>query len=334
MTLHLQHRRGEGRRDGIVGRHSGEAGTTVGLDSPSGSGSGTASRARSGAEERPAFGERTSSGFASRERRSGGESGPGERPVFGDSTSSERRQLGQEFYKDIFLGGEPTSPGGSTSRMLSRSTYLVHFSMKFTTGVDSSVPTSPSRHISNRNDDDTSYGYSVPVSPNSSTNSSFAQGVSQQDSKKNPFLWHRYPFLSRFRSSGDKKEKDTSQRVNSMDSECEGTPISSASFISSDKFHFSFYKWAGQDKEGARRQGDLRLVVDQLKRGEGRIHRLTASARGSTAARGYDYDDAAYCSSGVYLSLDSWTLIANETTFSVVSWSYHYDSKFISTQIG
>ncbi|XP_044982582.1 J domain-containing protein required for chloroplast accumulation response 1 isoform X1 [Hordeum vulgare subsp. vulgare] len=231
------------------------------LDSPSGSGSGSASRARSGAEERPAFGDRTSSGFASRERRSGGESGPGERPVFGDRTSSERRQLGQEFYKDIFPGGEPpasprrggasgdrdvfgapTSPGGSTSRLLSRSS----FSMKFTGGVDSSVPTSPSRHTSNRNDDDTSYGYSVPVSPNSSTNSSFAQGVSQQDSKKNPFSWHRYPFLSRFRSSGDKKEKDTSQRVNSMDSECEGTPISSASFISSDKFHFSFYKWAGK----------------------------------------------------------------------------------------
>ncbi|VAH87767.1 unnamed protein product [Triticum turgidum subsp. durum] len=116
--------------------------------------------------------------------------------------------------------------------------------MKFTRGVDSSVPTSPSRHISSRNDDDTSYGYSVPASPNSSTNSSLAQGVSQQDSKKNPFSWHRYPFLSRFRSSGDKK--DTSQHVNSMDSECEGTPISSASFISSDKFHFSFYKWAGK----------------------------------------------------------------------------------------
>nr|BAK07513.1 predicted protein [Hordeum vulgare subsp. vulgare] len=114
------------------------------LDSPSGSGSGPASRARSGAEERPAFGDRTSSGFASRERRSGGESGPGERPVFGDRTSSERRQLGQEFYKDIFPGGEPpasprrggasgdrdvfgapTSPGGSTSRLLSRSRYLV-----------------------------------------------------------------------------------------------------------------------------------------------------------------------------------------------------------------
>jgi len=117
--------------------------------------------------------------------------------------------------------------------------------MKFTRGVDSSVPTSPSRHTSNRNDDDTSYGYSVPASPNSSTNSSLAQGVSQQDSKKNPFSWHRYPFLSRFRSSGDNK-KDTSQHVNSVDSECEGTPISSASFISSDKFHFSFYKWAGK----------------------------------------------------------------------------------------
>uniref|UniRef100_A0A453IR50 J domain-containing protein n=2 Tax=Triticinae TaxID=1648030 RepID=A0A453IR50_AEGTS len=121
---------------------------------------------------------------------------------------------------------------------------LISFSMKFTRGVDSSVPTSPSRHISNRNDDDTSYGYSVPASPNSSTNSSLAQGVSQQDSKRNPFSWHRYPFLSRFRSSGDKK--DSSQHVNSMDSECEGTPISSASFISSDKFHFSFYKWAGK----------------------------------------------------------------------------------------
>ncbi|XP_044964643.1 uncharacterized protein LOC123425037 [Hordeum vulgare subsp. vulgare] len=125
MTLHLQHRRGEGRCGGTVGRHSGEARTTVGLDSPSISGSGTASRARSGAEERPAFGDRTSSSFASRERRSGGENGPGERPFFGDRTSSEQRQLGQEFYKDIFPGDEPTSPGGSTSRLLSWSRYLV-----------------------------------------------------------------------------------------------------------------------------------------------------------------------------------------------------------------
>ncbi|CAM0871727.1 unnamed protein product [Alopecurus aequalis] len=216
---------------------------------------GSASRPRSGAEERPVFGDRTSSGSASRAR-SGAESGLGDRPVFGERTSSERRQLGPEFYRDIFPGGEPLSPRrggtsgdrdvfgapaspGSTSRLRSS------FSMKFTRGVDNSVPTSPSRHTSNKNDDDTSYAYSVPASPNSSTSSYLAQGTSQQDSKKNPFSWHRYPFLSRFRSqSGDKK--DTSQYANSIDSECEGTPISSESFISNNKFHFSFYKWAGK----------------------------------------------------------------------------------------
>jgi hypothetical protein len=75
----------------------------------------SASRARSGAEERPVFGDRTSSGSASRAR-SGAESGLGERPVFGERTSSERRQLGQEFYRDIFPGGEPMSPrrGGAS----------------------------------------------------------------------------------------------------------------------------------------------------------------------------------------------------------------------------
>jgi hypothetical protein len=75
----------------------------------------SASRARSGAEERPVFGDRTSSGSASRAR-SGAESGLGDRPVFGERTSSERRQLGQEFYRDIFPGGEPMSPRrGGTS---------------------------------------------------------------------------------------------------------------------------------------------------------------------------------------------------------------------------
>ncbi|XP_051183365.1 uncharacterized protein [Lolium perenne] len=217
----------------------------------------SASRARSGAEERPVFGDRTSSGSASRAR-SGAESGLGDRPVFGERTSSERRQLGQEFYRDIFPGGEPmsprrggtsgdrdvfgapASPGPTTPGRLRSS-----FSMKFSRGVDNSVPTSPSCHISNKNDDDTPYAYSVPASPNSSTSSFLAQGASQQDSKKNPFSWHRYPFLSRFRSqSGDKK--DTSQYDNSMASECEWTPVGSESFTNSNKFHFSFYKWAGK----------------------------------------------------------------------------------------
>lgn len=120
-----------------------------------------------------------------------------------------------------------------------------NFSMKFTRGVDNSVPTSPSRHASNINDDGTSYAYSVPASPNSSTNSFLDQGAPQQDSRKNPFSWHRYPFLSRFRSQSGEK-KDTSHSVHSMDSEYEGTPVSSESFIANNKFHFSFYKWAGK----------------------------------------------------------------------------------------
>nr|ABF94473.1 expressed protein [Oryza sativa Japonica Group] len=186
-----------------------------------------------------------------------GRSGAEERPVFGDRTSSDRRrQLGQEFYKDIFAGSESMSPRrggaagdldvfgaqaspGSTSRLHSS------FSMKFNGGLDSSVPTSPSRHTSNKNDDGISYAYSVPTSPNSSMNSFLAQGAPQQDSTKNPFSWHRYPFLSRFRSnSGDKK--DTSHYVSSMDSEYEGTPVSLESSIANNKFHFSFYKWGGK----------------------------------------------------------------------------------------
>lgn len=119
------------------------------------------------------------------------------------------------------------------------------FSMKFNGGLDSSVPTSPSRHTSNKNDDGISYAYSVPTSPNSSMNSFLAQGAPQQDSTKNPFSWHRYPFLSRFRSnSGDKK--DTSHYVSSMDSEYEGTPVSLESSIANNNFHFSFYKWGGK----------------------------------------------------------------------------------------
>jgi hypothetical protein len=75
-----------------------------------------------------------------------GRSGAEERPVFGDRTSSDRRrQLGQEFYKDIFAGSESMSPRrggaagdldvfgaqaspGSTSRLHSRyylACYLV-----------------------------------------------------------------------------------------------------------------------------------------------------------------------------------------------------------------
>lgn len=112
-------------------------------------------------------------------------------------------------------------------------------------GMDSSMPTSPSRQISNRNDDGTSYAYSVPASPNASMNNSLAQGAAQQDSKKNPFSWHRYPFLSRFRSQSGEK-KSTSNYVSSMDSEYEGTPVNLESIMANNNFHFSFYKWAGK----------------------------------------------------------------------------------------
>ncbi|KAG8073870.1 hypothetical protein GUJ93_ZPchr0006g43339 [Zizania palustris] len=185
-------------------------------------------------------------------------SGPEERPVFGERTSSDRRrQLGEEFYKDIFAGSESVSPRragaagdldvfGAQASPGSMSRRRTSFSMKFNNGgMDSSVPTSPSRHTSNKNDDGASYAYSIPTSPNSSMNSFLGQGAPQQESRKNPFSWHRYPFISRFRShSGDRK--DTSHYVSSMDSECEGTPVSLDSCIDNNTFHFSFYKWGGK----------------------------------------------------------------------------------------
>ncbi|GJN30590.1 hypothetical protein PR202_gb18905 [Eleusine coracana subsp. coracana] len=50
---------------------------------------------------------------------------------------------------------------------------------------------------------------------------------------------------SRFRSqSGDKK--DSSNHISSMESEGEGTPASVETIMDTNKFHFSFYKWAGK----------------------------------------------------------------------------------------
>ncbi|KAL6645037.1 hypothetical protein ACP70R_016645 [Stipagrostis hirtigluma subsp. patula] len=214
-------------------------------------------RRLSGNEHRPRRGSMESSSFGSAPMaRNGGV----ETPVFGDRVSSDRRrQLGDEFYSDIFPGNEAASPmragaadwgdvfggpaspgsGGSTTR--SRPS----FSMKFNRGTDSSTPTSPSRHTSNKNDDGTSYGYSVPASPNSSKSNFLAQRVHRQNSRKNPFSWHRYPFLSRFRSHSGENKK-ASNHVSSMDSEREGSPVSLESIMVNIEFHFSFYDWAGK----------------------------------------------------------------------------------------
>ncbi|CAD6202498.1 unnamed protein product [Miscanthus lutarioriparius] len=211
-------------------------------------------RRSSGNEHRSRRGSPDSSSFGSATRaRSGGS----DTPVFGDRGSSDRRRHpGEEFYKDIFPGSEAAAPRrggagdwgdvfGGPASPVSTARPRSSFSMRVNRGTDVSVPSSPSRQISNRNDDGTSYAYSVPTSPNASMNNYLAQGAAQQHSKKNPFSWHRYPFLSRFRSQSGEK-KSTSNYVSSMDSECEGTPVNLESIMANNKFHFSFYKWAGK----------------------------------------------------------------------------------------
>ncbi|TVU48070.1 hypothetical protein EJB05_07692 [Eragrostis curvula] len=211
---------------------------------------------RSSGNERPSRrGSMDSSSFESSAPRA--RSGGPETPVFGDRGSGDRRrQLGEEFYRDIFPGSETASPrrpgagdwgdvfGGPASPG-SAARPRSSFSMKFNRGTDSSMPTSPSWQTSNRNDDGTSYDYSVPTSsPNSQLKHYLAQEEPQQDSRKKPSSWHP-PFLSRFRSqNGDKK--NTSNYVSSMESEGEGTHVSYESIMASNKFHFSFYKWAGK----------------------------------------------------------------------------------------
>ncbi|KAF8776197.1 hypothetical protein HU200_003891 [Digitaria exilis] len=203
-----------------------------------------------GPPRRPSGNEHRSRSSAPRPR-----SGGSDTHVFGDRGSSDRRrQLGEEFYKDIFPGNEeaasPRRGGvewgdvfgsaspGSTARPRSS------FSMRLNRDTDSSMPTL-SRQTSNRNDDGTSYVYSGPTSPNASMDNYLAHGAAQQDSRKKPFSWHRYPFLSRFRSQSGEK-KNTSSYVSSMDSEREGAPISLESTVANDRFHFSFYTWAGK----------------------------------------------------------------------------------------
>ncbi|AQL09050.1 J domain-containing protein required for chloroplast accumulation response 1 [Zea mays] len=208
----------------------------------------------SGNEHRSQRGSQDTSSFESATR--AGSGGP-DTPVFGDRGSSDRRrQLGEEFYKDIFPGSEAASPRrsgagdwgnvfGAQASPVSTARPRSSFSIRFNRGMDSSMPTSPSQQMSNRNDDGTSYAYSVPTSPNASMNNYLAQGAARQDSKKNPFSWHRYPFLSRFRSQSGEK-KSTSNHVSSMDNEFEGTPVNLESIMANNKFHFSFYKWAGK----------------------------------------------------------------------------------------
>jgi hypothetical protein len=117
--------------------------------------------------------------------------------------------------------------------------------MKFNRGGEISMPTSPSQQTSNRDDDGTSNAYSVSTSPNSQMNNYLAQETPQQDSRKKPFSWHRYPFLSRLCSqSGDKK--NTSNHVSSVGTEGDETSVRAESIMATDKFHFSFYKWAGK----------------------------------------------------------------------------------------
>ncbi|KAL6867302.1 hypothetical protein ACP4OV_015326 [Aristida adscensionis] len=215
-------------------------------------------RRSSGNEHRSRRGSVDSSSFGSAPGARSGGGAEAEAPVFGDRGSSDRRrQLGEEFYSDIFPGNEaasprragagdwadvfggPASPGSSTTRLRSS------FSMKFDNVTDSSMPTSPSRLTSNRNDDEISYTYSVPASPNSTKNNFPAQRVDRQGSRKNPFSWHRYPFLSRFRSQSSEKERTSNHVRSSMESDCEGTPVSLESIRDNNNFHFSFYKWAG-----------------------------------------------------------------------------------------
>nr|XP_034575165.1 J domain-containing protein required for chloroplast accumulation response 1 isoform X2 [Setaria viridis] len=178
-------------------------------------------RRSSGNEHRSRRGSLDTSSFGSSAPRA--RSGGSDTPVFGDhrGSSDRRRQLGEEFYKDIFPGNEAASPrrGGVGDW-----------------GDVFSVPASPGSTARPRS----SFSMSVPTSPNASMDNYLAQGAAQQDSRKKPFS-----FLSRFRSQSGKK-KNTSNHVSSMDSECEGTPISLESIMATDKFHFSFYKWAGK----------------------------------------------------------------------------------------
>ncbi|XP_072978896.1 J domain-containing protein required for chloroplast accumulation response 1 isoform X1 [Typha angustifolia] len=186
-------------------------------------------------------------------------SGLGEKPVFGEINSPiRRRNLGDDFYSDIFPGSDSScstpkrvdrdvfssSPG---SRVLSPSQHLPpSLSMKLAKGIDQQTFGSPTRHVLYKNEDGAPDAYSFPSSPYTSMSNLPTRPVVEQDDLRNDTHGlFRYSSLSRlFSRNGDKP--NSINTASSLESQSQRFASSLESYINSSQFHFSIYKWAGK----------------------------------------------------------------------------------------
>ncbi|KAL0921737.1 hypothetical protein M5K25_008841 [Dendrobium thyrsiflorum] len=202
--------------------------------------------------------------------------GSGEKPVFGDgSGSGRRRQLGDDFYSDIFQSSDsacsspkrgdrdalqsspgsrvnsPNRPAPIRSESLFGGSFLSQSSLseKMDKGLDLPGFGSITQHSVCRNEDERSDAFSFSLSPNaSSTDYLTTQSVlCHGDLRNKSYASYRQSLLSRRIPSSFEGLADTMEpSFQTVESQTGKSSSSLEDYISSRQFHFSIHKWAGK----------------------------------------------------------------------------------------
>ncbi|KAH0464628.1 hypothetical protein IEQ34_007414 [Dendrobium chrysotoxum] len=202
--------------------------------------------------------------------------GSGEKPVFGDvSGSGRRRQLGDDFYSDIFQSSDsacsspkrgdrdafqsspgsrvnsPNRPTPIRSESLFGGSLLSQSSLSETMdkGLDHPGFGSITQHSVYRNEDERSDAFSFSLSPNASSTDYFTtQSVLCHGDLRNKSYasYRQSPLSHRIPSSFEGLADTMEPSFQTVESQTGKSSSSLEDYISSRKFHFSIHKWAGK----------------------------------------------------------------------------------------
>ncbi|XP_020574707.1 J domain-containing protein required for chloroplast accumulation response 1 isoform X2 [Phalaenopsis equestris] len=199
--------------------------------------------------------------------------GSGEKPVFGHGSGSGRRQLGDDFYSDIFQtsdsscssprrgdrealqsspGSRINSPNKPTPIRWPTSfgvSSLPQFSLseKMDKGLTHPSFSSQTQQSVFRNEDDRTDAFNFPLSPNASSTGTTQSVVGHEDQSNKGYSSYRKSTLSRRSSSSFEALLDTIEPAfQTVESQTEKNSSSLEDYVSNQKFHFSIYKWAGK----------------------------------------------------------------------------------------
>ncbi|XP_020693527.1 J domain-containing protein required for chloroplast accumulation response 1 isoform X1 [Dendrobium catenatum] len=202
--------------------------------------------------------------------------GSGEKPVFGDgSGSGRRRQLGDDFYSDIFQSSDsacsspkrgdrdalqsspgsrvnsPNRPTPIRSESLFGGSLLSQSSLSEKMDKDLDHPGfgSITQHSVSRNEDERSDAFSFSLSPNASSTDYFTTQpvLCHGDLRNKSYASYRQSALSRRIPSSFEGLADTMEpSFQTVKSQNGKSSSSLEDYISSRQFHFSIHKWAGK----------------------------------------------------------------------------------------